>query len=123
MLEASRAGINIKIIERDLSRARQIAQKLKNTMVIHGDGGDYEMLEEENIGHSDMFVAVTDDDKVNLLCCLIAQNLGVKKTICQIKRTDVMPLVEQNGIDAVVSPRIITAGGILKYIRSGDIIR
>ena len=122
MLEASRAGINIKIIERDLSRARQIAQKLKNTMVIHGDGGDYEMLEEENIGHSDMFVAVTDDDKVNLLCCLIAQNLGVKKTICQIKRTDVMPLVEQIGIDAVVSPRIITAGAILKYIRSGDII-
>jgi trk system potassium uptake protein TrkA len=122
MLEASRTGVDIKIIEKDLSRARQIAQKLKHTLVIHGDGGDYEMLEEENIGHSDMFVAVTDDDKVNLLCCLIAQNLGVKKTICQIKRTDVMPLVEQIGIDAIVSPRMITAGAILKYIRSGDII-
>ncbi len=122
MLEASRPLIDIKIIEKDLSRARQIAQKLKHSLVIHGDGGDYEILEEENIGHSDMFVAVTDDDKVNLLCCLIAQNLGVKKTACQIKRTDVMPLVEQIGIDAVVSPRMITAGAILKYIRSGDII-
>jgi len=122
MLEASRPLIGIKIIEKDLSRARQIAQKLKHTLVIHGDGGDYEVLDQENIGHSDMFVAVTDDDKVNLLCCLIAQNLGVKKTACQIKRTDVMPLVEQIGIDAIVSPRLITAGAILKYIRSGDII-
>ncbi len=122
MLESSRTGIEIKIIEKDLLRARQIAQKLKHSLVIHGDGGDYEILEEENIGHSDMFVAVTDDDKVNLLCCLIAQNLGVKKTACQIKRTDVMPLVEQIGIDAIVSPRLITAGAILKYIRTGDII-
>jgi trk system potassium uptake protein TrkA len=122
MLEAGRPGIEIKIIEKDIFRARQIAQKLKHSLVIHGDGGDYEILEEENIGHSDMFVAVTDDDKVNLLCCLIAQNLGVKKTACQIKRTDVMPLVEQIGIDTIVSPRMITAGAILKYIRSGDII-
>ncbi|HWQ76731.1 MAG TPA: Trk system potassium transporter TrkA [Syntrophomonas sp.] len=122
MLEASHPVIDIKIIEKDLLRARQVAEKLKNTLVIHGDGGDYEVLEEENIGRSDMFVAVTDDDKVNLLCCLIVQNLGVKKTVCQMKRTDVMPLVEQIGIDAVVSPRLITAGAILKYIRSGDII-
>jgi len=122
MLEHCRPAINIKIIEKDLFRARQIAQKLKHTLIIHGDGSDYEVLEQENIGHSDMFVAVTDDDKVNLLCSLIARNLGVKKTICQIKRTDVMPLVEQIGIDAILSPRLITAGAILKYMRVGDII-
>lgn len=122
MLEKSRPPIAIKIIEKDLFRARQIAQKLKHTLVIHGDGSDYEVLEQENISHSDFFVAVTDDDKVNLLCSLIASNLGVKKTACQIKRTDVMPLVEQIGIDAILSPRLITAGAILKYMRVGDII-
>ncbi len=122
MLERSRPAIEIKIIEKDLFRARQIAQKLKQTLVIHGDGSDYEVLEQENIAHSDLFVAVTDDDKVNLLCSLIARNLGAKKTVCQIKRTDVMHLVEQIGIDTILSPRMITAGAILKYMRSGDII-
>jgi len=122
MLEFCRPAINIKIIERDLFRARQIAQKLKHTLIIHGDGSDYEILEQENIAHSDIFVAVTDDDKVNLLCSLIARSLGVKKTVCQIKRTDVMPLVEQIGIDAILSPRMLTAGAILKYMRVGDII-
>lgn len=122
MLENIRPPIGIKIIERDLFRSRQISQKLKQTLVIHGDGSDYEVLEQENIAHSDIFVAVTDDDKVNLLCSLIARNLGAKKTICQMKRTDVMPLVEQIGIDAILSPRIITAGAILKYMRGGNVI-
>lgn len=122
MLEHVKPAIEIKIIERDLFRARQISQRLKHTLVIHGDGSDYELLEAENIAHSDIFVAVTDDDKINLLCALIARNLGVKKTVCQMKRTDVMPLVEQIGIDAILSPRLITAGAILKYMRVGEII-
>ncbi len=122
IMEKHRPGINIKIIEKDLARARQISQKLKNAMVIQGDGSDYQLLEEENIAYSDLFVAVTDDDKINLLCALIARNLGVGKTVCQMKRTDVMPLVEQIGIDTILSPRVLTAGAILKYLRVGDII-
>ena len=122
MLEQQKPAMNIKIIERDLVRARQISQKLKHTLVIHGDGSDYQLLEEENIASSDLFVAVTDDDKINLLCSLIARNLGVRKTVCQMKRTDVMPLVEQIGIDTILSPRLLTAGAILKYVRMGDII-
>lgn len=122
ILEEHKPGINIKIIEKDKARARQISQKLKNALVIQGDGSDYQLLEEENIAYSDLFVAVTDDDKINLLCALIARNLGVGKTVCQMKRTDVMPLVEQIGIDTILSPRVLTAGAILKYLRVGDII-
>jgi len=121
-LEKQKPPISIKIIERDMQRAQKIAEKLQHTLVIHGDGSDYQLLEEENISASDMFIAVTDDDKVNLLCSLIARNLGVKKTVCQMKRTDVMPLAEQIGIDTILSPRLLTAGAILKYIRVGDII-
>jgi len=122
MLEQHKPAMEIKIIEKDIRRARQISEKLKHTLVIHGDGSDYELLEEENIAASDMFVAVTDDDKINLLCALIARNLGVKKTVCQMKRTDVMPLVAQIGIDSILSPRLLTAGAILKYMRAGDVI-
>ncbi|CFW99504.1 Potassium uptake protein TrkA [Syntrophomonas zehnderi OL-4] len=122
MLEHIRPPIQIKIIEKDLFRARMISEKLDHTLVIHGDGSDYQLLESENVSSSDIFVAVTDDDKINLLCALIARNLGAKKTVCQMKRTDVMPLVNQIGIDAILSPRLITAGAILKYMRAGNII-
>ncbi len=122
ILENSQPSINIKIVEKDLNRAQKISQRLKNTLVIHGDGSDYQLLEEENIVASDLFAAVTDDDKVNLLCALIASNLGVKKTVCQVKRTEVLPLAEQIGIDTILNPRILTAGAILKYMRVGDII-
>lgn len=122
ILEQQRPDIQIKIIEKDLLRARQISQKLKHTLVIHGDGSDYQLLQEENIACSDLFIAVTDDDKINVLCSLIARNMGVKKTVCQIKRTEVIPLVEQIGIDAILNPRMLTAAVILKYVRRGDII-
>lgn len=114
--------ISIKIIEKDFKRAERVSEKLNNTLVIHGDGSDYQLLDEENVGQSDIFVAVTDDDKINMLCSLIAKNLGVKTTICQLKRFEVIPLVEQIDIDIVLSPRILTAGAILKYIRRGDIV-
>ncbi|MDD2510553.1 MAG: Trk system potassium transporter TrkA [Syntrophomonas sp.] len=122
ILEEQKLLLNIKIIEKDFRRAERISEKLKNTLVIHGDGSDYQLLDEENIGQSDIFVAVTDDDKINMLCSLIAKNLGVKTTICQLKRFEVIPLVEQIDIDIVLSPRILTAGAILKYIRRGDIV-
>ncbi|MGS0765941.1 Trk system potassium transporter TrkA [Syntrophomonas curvata] len=122
ILERQRPDLQIKIIEKELLRARQISQKLKHTLVIHGDGSDYQLLQEENIASSDLFIAVTDDDKINVLCSLIARNMGVKKTVCQIKRTEVIPLVEQIGIDAILNPRMLTAGVILKYVRRGDII-
>ncbi|MBO8158420.1 Trk system potassium transporter TrkA [Thermosyntropha sp.] len=122
IIEKEKLPVNIKIVEKDEKRAREISAKLKYSLVIHGDGSDLDLLENENIGQSDLFVAVTDDDKINLLSCLIAKNLGVKKTIAKIKRADIMPLMEQIGIDIVLSPRILTAGAILKYIRKGNVV-
>ena len=122
LLEQVKPPINIKIIEQRLSRAKYISEALNDSLIIHGDAGDYDLLEEENIGSSDICVAVTSDDRINILCSLIAANLGVKKTIAQIKRLDVLPLIEQIGIDTVMSPRSLAAGAILKYIRRGDIV-
>ncbi len=122
IIEKERLPISIKIIERDEKRAREASARLKSSLVINGDGSDLELLQTENVGQSELFVAVTNDDKINLLSSLIAKNLGVKKTISKVKRTDIMPLMEEIGIDIVLSPRIITAGAILKYIRRGDIV-
>lgn len=122
LLEKVKPPLDIKVIEQKMSRAREIAEALDHSLVICGDAGNYDLLEEENIGSSDICVAVTSDDRINILCALIASNLGARKTVAQIKRLDVLPLIEQIGIDTVLSPRSLAAGAILKYIRRGDII-
>jgi len=122
IIEKFKAPIKVKIIEKDFKQAKKAEAVLKNTLVIHGDGSDMELLRDENIGETDLFVSVTDDDRLNILSSLIAKSMGVKKTICKVKRSDLMPLVDQIGINIVMSPRMLTAGRILKYIRRGDIV-
>jgi len=122
MLEKEKIPVDIKIIEKDYKRAREVSAKLKDSLVINGDGGDLDLLESENVGQADLYVAVTNDDKLNLLSSLIAKNLGVPKTVAKVKRSDIMPLMQQIGVDIVLSPRILTAGKILRYIRRGDIV-
>lgn len=122
ILEHYRLPIKVKIIEKDAKKAREAATKVQHALVINGDGSDLDLLEDENVGQADMYVAVTNDDKLNLLSSLIARNLGVNKTIAKVKRSDIMPLMQQIGVDVVFSPRILTAGAILRYIRRGDII-
>ena len=115
-------GYTVKLIEKDIEVCKQISQKLTNTLVLQGDGSDITLLEEEEVGQADFFVAVTNDDKVNLLVSIIAKHLGAKRTIAQIRRTEYVPLVEKVGIDVAVSPRLLTAGAILRFIRKGDIV-
>jgi len=114
--------VSVKVIEKNRTIAKQFAQRMPKALIINGDGADMELLREENIGESDVFVAVTDDDKMNLLVSLLAKNLGVKKTITQVRRSDYSTLMEQVGIDVVVSPRLLTAEAILRFIRRGNIV-
>ncbi|NMA63349.1 MAG: Trk system potassium transporter TrkA [Syntrophomonadaceae bacterium] len=121
-LETKRPDVEVKIIEKDGRRARKVSHNLNRALVLHGDGTDIDMLEDENVGGSDLFVAVTNDDRLNLLCSLIARNLGVDRTIAQVRRSELLPLMEQVGIDVVVNPQLLTAGAVLKFMRKGDII-
>jgi trk system potassium uptake protein TrkA len=82
---------------------------------------DIDLLIEENVCQADAFVAVTDDDKLNLLVCLIAKELGAKKTFVQIRRSDLIPLIDHTNADKVISPRMFTAGSILRLIRRGEV--
>lgn len=112
----------VKVIEKNIEVCRKISSELENTLVLNGDGTDLNLLEEEDTAKTDMFISVTDDDKVNLLVSLLAKHLGAKRTAAQIRRSDYIPLVEKLGVDVVVSPRLLTAGAILQFIRRGDIV-
>jgi len=114
--------IDIKIIERDKKRCSVLSQNLKKTLVLHGDGSDQKLLKEENIGDMDMFVAVSNNDELNIMASLLAKKSGVRKTITIVNRPDYIPLARSLGLHAVLSPRLITAGTIIRYVRRGDIL-
>jgi trk system potassium uptake protein TrkA len=113
---------SVKVIEKNRPAAKVFAQRMPEALVINGDGADPELLMEENIPDTNVFVAVTADDKLNLLVSLLAKNLGVKRTITQVRRSDYAQLMEQVGIDVAVSPRLLTAEAILRFIRRGNIV-
>jgi len=115
-------GIKNKLIERDIDKCEQIAEKLNNTLVINGDGTDIDLLKSEGIETADGFVAVTGYDEDNLLVALLAKHLGAKKVIAKVDRINYVPILEKIGVDAVVNPRMTTASAILRSIRKGKII-
>lgn len=113
---------DIKIIEKDGERCKYLSKNLRKTLVLHGDGADRQLLIEENISDMDVFVAVSNNDELNIMASLLAKKLGVKKTIVIVNKTEYIPLAYSLGLQAVLSPRLITASTILRYVRKGDIL-
>lgn len=115
-------NIGVKIIERDAERCKFLLKSLKKSVILHGDGSDQKLLEEENIHEMDVFAAISNNEELNIMASLLAKSLGAKKVITIVNRTDYLPLANSLGIEAVLSPRLITADTILKYVRAGNII-
>ena len=118
-LEASENRIRAKIIEKNRSRAELAAGSLERTIVLHGDGLDSGLLEEANVSKADTILAVTDDDKTNMLAAVRAKSRGCKKAIALINDPTMSPLMEPLGIDAYINPRSTTVSSILRHIRHG----
>ena len=119
-LEARR--FNVKLIEKDPQRCQMISAKLNRTLVLQGFATDQKFLEQENIGHMDMVVAVTWDEEMNILSCLLAKQLGAKKTIARVNKVPYIPLVQAIGIDHIVSPRLSAINTLFPYMRRGKVI-
>ena len=112
----------VKIIEKDRQRCEELAKVVDEAIIICGDGTDVELLSEEGIGDYDAVICLTDDDKLNLLVALMAKHLGAQKTFARVGRPEYITLMEQVGVDVVFSPRLLTAGAILRQVRRGDIV-
>lgn len=120
-LEERHPGVSVRLIESGQERAEFIAQRLDRTMVLHGSGLDPELLEEANVQSSEVMVAVTNDDETNILASLLAKRYGSQRVITLLNKNTYHPLITTLGIDAVVSPRSITASTILQHVRRGRI--
>lgn len=111
----------IKLIERDIARSRELAEKLESTIVLHGDAADEELLLQENIEHTDIFCSVTNDDEANILSAMLSKKLGAKRVMSLIHRRAYADLV-LGEIDIAISPQQTTIGSTLAHVRRGDMV-
>ena len=121
-LALEQVGISVKVIEHDESRARYVASQLRKGLVLHEDGTSQDLLLQEGIDRMDAFVAVTGDDRANLLGAMYARRLGARQTIAGISRGEFAPLADALGVDITVSPRLLAAGAILRFVRRGEVV-
>ncbi|MDX9929365.1 MAG: Trk system potassium transporter TrkA [Bacteroidales bacterium] len=105
----------VKLIDLDLERCQVLADRLENTLVINGDGRNAELLVEEGIMRMDAFVAVTGNSETNILSCLLAKKLGVKKTIAEVENMEYINLAENTGIDTIINKKISAASRIFMH--------
>jgi trk system potassium uptake protein TrkA len=113
---------HVKIVEGDDTRSQELSAFLDRAVVLHGDGTDQELLQEENVGQMDLVVALTGDDETNVLSCLLAKRLGTSETIARVNKFPYIPVVQAIGIEHTVSTRLSAVNSILHSIRRGKVI-
>lgn len=110
-------GIETKIIEKDYEKCKELNEILPNSIIIHGDGTDHELLHSENLTESDAFIALTGSDEENIISSLVALNNNVSNVVTKVTRMNYNEVAKNVGISTVISPKSITANKIVKYIR------
>jgi len=120
-LETGESRIRAKVIERDRKTAEAAAEALERTIVLNGDGLDAALLNEAGISRADAMLAVTDDDKTNMLVAVRAKAEGCPLAIALINDPTLVPLMGPLGIDAYINPRATTVSSILRHIRHGRV--
>ncbi len=121
-IETSSKNTVTQIIERDRRHARKIAEQLERTGVTLGNALEADILKEAGVPSAETFVAVSNDDEVNILSALLAKRMGARHTVALVNMPGFVPLISALGIDAVINPPQITVSSILEHIRRGRIL-
>lgn len=114
--------MKVKLIESDEDKTLQLADRLTSTLVIKGDGRDIDLLAQEGIIDVDAFVAVTEDAETNIITCLMAKHLGVKKAIALVDKVNYIPLTQTIGLDSLINKKLIAANNISRFIRKSEVL-
>jgi trk system potassium uptake protein TrkA len=121
-LALEEVGMSVRVIERDEARARYVASQLRKGFVLHDEGISRDFLLQERVDKTDAFVAVTGDDRANLLAAMYASQLGARTTIAGVSRAEFAPLADALGVDLTISPRMLAAEAILRFVRKGEVV-
>lgn len=120
-IEKEHRNVHARIIEKDPKRCEQIARFLKFTEILQGDALDYDLLQEANTENCETVIAVSNDDKVNILSSLITKRHGAKRSLALLNNMQYASMVTSLGVDAVISPKALTVSTILKHVREGNL--
>jgi trk system potassium uptake protein TrkA len=113
---------SVRLIEHNKRRCEFLATKMNQALVLNGDATDEELLEQENIGEMDLFVAVTNDDENNIMSSLLAKRMGARRVVALINRRSYVDLLQSGQIDIAISPAQATIGKLLAHVRRGDVV-
>ncbi len=113
-------GIHVTLFELSKAKARRLSEALPKVDVICGDGTDQDLLEEQGLSQMDAFVSLSNRDEENLMTGMYAARCGVKKVIAKNSRMAYAEILNQLGLDTVISPQSITTSTILRYVRARE---
>lgn len=122
LAQALESDHNLKIIEFSKERCEYLAEQLDNTIILCGSATDQEKMKEANIEDAEVFLALTNDDEVNIMASLLAKQLGAKKVMSLITNTVYADLVQGGKIDIAFSPQQATTSTLLSHVRRGDTV-
>jgi trk system potassium uptake protein TrkA len=111
----------VKLIDSDIRRCEELAEILDNTLIINGDGRNVDLLEQEGITRTDAFVAVTGNSETNILACLLAKRMGVRRTIAEVENMEYINLAENTGIDTIINKKISAASRIFRHTTNPNV--
>ncbi|EKE10573.1 MAG: hypothetical protein ACD_16C00001G0004 [uncultured bacterium] len=120
-VEARHPDISLMLVEKEKDRATFVANQLSRATVLQGDALDREILREANVKITNKVIAVTSDDKVNIISSLLSKRMGAEQTMALINSSAYSSLVTSLGIDSLISPKALTVSTILQYVRRGRI--
>ena len=107
----------VKLVESNRERAEHLAEHLGSCMIIHGEGTDIDLLVKEGLSEMDAFVAVTADEESNLVTCLLAKHLQVRKTVALLSNGAYIPISQSIGLDAAVNTKLAVSREVMRFLR------
>lgn len=110
----------ITIIDSNLNRCEELAERLPDCSIIHGDGRNFEILEEEGIEEMDAFIALTESSETNILGCLAAKEYGVKKTIAEVENIQFISEAEALNIGTIINKKLLASSRIFQFLLDSD---
>lgn len=113
--------VNIKMVELDPVKARQLAGYLDKVLIINEDGRDTEAMMEEDLASMDAFVSVTGDSETNILAAMLAKRMGVKRVIAEVENINYISLAKSIGVDTIINKKLVTASNIFRFTMTTDV--
>jgi trk system potassium uptake protein TrkA len=125
-------GVQVKIIEKDASRAAELCHRLNHVEVLHGDGSDADALDLAGLYDMDTFITATGENETNIMSCMLAKHLMTthnenardreRKTISLVSKEEYLVLAATSGSDIALNKKVLAANEILKFIRRGELL-